>query len=88
MFKEMRVDGKKWHEFKLDKDTKSYTPAYKIGQLLCQDYVFRVLEVIVDNSFNHYTHSDVFKISTLTKDMLSVHGGVSPTFGFAPASAS
>lgn len=79
MFKEMRVQGTRWHDFKQDKDTRSNTPAYKIGQLLSQDYVFRLLETIVDNSFHHYTHSDVFKISTLTKDLMSPPGGVSPS---------
>lgn len=75
MFKEMRVAGKRWHDFK--QEARANTPANKIGQLLSQDYVFRLLETIVDNSFQHYTHSDVFKISTLMKDLMSPAGGVS-----------
>jgi len=31
----------------------------------------------MDSSFHHYTHSDVFKISTLTKDLMSPTGRVS-----------
>ena len=75
MFKEMRVAGTRWHDFK--QEARPNTPANKIGQLLSQDYVFRLLETIVDNSFQHYTHSDVFKISTLMKDLMSPTGGVS-----------
>lgn len=77
MFKGMCVNSKRWHQFRQDKEAKSYIPAYKIIQLLSQNYVFQLLEVIVDNSFNHL-HSEVFKILTLIKDMLSTHGGVSP----------
>jgi hypothetical protein len=76
MFKEMRVAGTQWYDFK--HEALASTPAGKIGQLLSQDYVFRLLETIVNNSFNHYTHSAAFKISSLMRDLISPTGGVSP----------
>lgn len=44
--------------------------------LLKQDFFWRLCSEIIPDT-NHYIHSPIFKLSKLTNDILSVHGGVS-----------
>jgi hypothetical protein len=77
MFKEIHIAGTQWYDFK--HAVLASTPVGKIGQLLPQDYVFQLLETIVDNSFNHYTHLVAFKSLSLMRDLMSPTSGVSPS---------
>jgi len=77
MFKMMKFNGETWRDCQIKARSRSQSHPQKIRVLLQQDFVWKVMETIVDIPSTHYIHSDIFKISMLTQDLLSEHGGVS-----------
>ena len=59
------------------KTTSKHGVEVKQIALLKQDYFWRLCSDIIPET-THYIHSNLFKISKLTTEILSVHGGVSP----------
>ncbi|KAG9310708.1 hypothetical protein JVU11DRAFT_9304 [Chiua virens] len=79
MFKMMQSQGKKWTDVHIEAGLRSQKAGYKIRILLQQDYVWKLLNTIVGQSNEHYTHSNIFKITQLTSDLLSEQGGMLAT---------
>lgn len=80
LFKMMQSQNKKWTDVQIESGLRSQKAGYKIRMLLQQDYVWQLLNTIVGQSNDHYTHSDIFKITQLTGDLISEQGGVSLVF--------
>lgn len=76
-FKMMRSQKKTWRDCVVVQGARTQSHGYKITTLLQQDYVWKLMETIVDIPSTHYVHSDIFKMSRLTSDLISEHGGVS-----------
>ncbi|KAF8120880.1 hypothetical protein EV363DRAFT_1187669 [Boletus edulis] len=49
---------------------------YRINALLTQDFVWRLFLSLLGITSTHYIHSDIFKISSLTTNLISPHGGI------------
>jgi len=73
------AQGKDWRTIDLVDDSPKTTNKSGVEQrqitLLKQDYFWKLCSEIIPNT-NHYIHSSLFKLSKLTSEVLSVHGGV------------
>ncbi|KAF8125065.1 hypothetical protein EV363DRAFT_1299322 [Boletus edulis] len=72
----MVSEGKTWTHCEVPLGLRTQSQGYKIASLLQQDYVWKLMETIVDMNETHYVHSDIFKMTRLTNDLLSEHGGL------------
>ncbi|KAG9310759.1 hypothetical protein JVU11DRAFT_8607, partial [Chiua virens] len=79
LFKLMQSQDKQWTDVTIESGLRSQKAGYKIRMLLQQEYVWRLLEKIAGTSNTHYTHSDIFKITRLTSDLISEYGGMLAT---------
>ncbi|KAF8122102.1 hypothetical protein EV363DRAFT_1183630 [Boletus edulis] len=72
----MVSNDKKWTDCEVAVGLRTKSNGYKIASLLQQDYIWKLMETIVNINETHYVHSDIFKISRLTNNLLSEHGGL------------
>jgi hypothetical protein len=79
------AQGKDWRTIDLVDGTPKVTNKGAVERrqitLLKQDYFWRLCTEIIPVT-NHYIHSSIFKLSKLTNQVLSVHGGVSTPLSF------
>lgn len=68
-----------WKSIPVVTGLRSTSNRYRINALLTQDFVWRLFQSLLGMTSTHYIHSDIFKISSLTTNLLSPHGGVSVT---------
>ncbi|KAF8125067.1 hypothetical protein EV363DRAFT_1105774, partial [Boletus edulis] len=73
----MMVSHKKtWMNCEVAQGLRPQSHGYKITSLLQQDYVWKLMDTLVDMNETHYVNSDIFKMTRLTNDLLSEHGGL------------
>ncbi|KAG9308143.1 hypothetical protein JVU11DRAFT_12445 [Chiua virens] len=75
-FRMMKINNETWRDCHVKTGSRSQSQQYKIRSLLQQDFIWKLMETIVDIPSTHYIHSDIFKISKLTQQLLSEHGGL------------
>lgn len=74
MYKTIKAEGKTFSDISLMSNSKGV--AAKQRELLCQDYVWGVMDVFESGGV-HYWHSDIMKFNDFYSTMFSSFGGVS-----------
>ena len=77
MFMLMKAQRLKWSNCEVSIQHEVRSQDARIAMLLQQDYVWKLIDMIINVLFMYYVHLDIFKISTLMSIFLSMHGGVS-----------
>ncbi|KAF8119279.1 hypothetical protein EV363DRAFT_1200505 [Boletus edulis] len=75
-FKTLIASKQDWKNIPVVTGLRSTSQRYRINSLLTQDYVWRLFLSLLGMSSTHYIHSDIFKISSLTTNLMSPHGGM------------
>ena len=86
MFLLMKEFSKDWVTCNTSNKACSHSKGYKVMSLLSQDYIWCLMQAIINIPFMHYIHSNLFSIMSLMADLLSPHGGV--CLFFAPSLSS